>query len=107
MQHLIDAEVLRPLSTEAEVDEVLAACWAITDHWLPFLESTGQPVTYEQFQIGSQVIARVIHPYLIEHELTQTRRGTFYEPIFIQGDRDQAAAATSEYHHHRWSLGTH
>src|SRR6266700_1810981 len=35
-----------------------------------------------------------------------TKRGTFYDPIFTQSDRDQAAAA-SEYHHHRWSLGTH
>jgi AcrR family transcriptional regulator len=66
VQHLIDAAVLRPPHTETELDEVLAACWVITDHWLPFLESTGKPVTYEQFQTGSQVIARVIHPYLIE-----------------------------------------
>src|SRR5712691_9621183 len=40
VQHLIDAEVLRPLETEAELDEVLAACWIITENWLTFLEST-------------------------------------------------------------------
>jgi AcrR family transcriptional regulator len=66
VQHLIDAGVLRSPQTEAELDEVLAACWIITESWLTYLESTGQPVTYEQFQTGSQVIARVIHPYLID-----------------------------------------
>ena len=37
----------------------------------------------------------------------QTKRGTFFDPIFTQSDRDQAVAAASEYHHHCWSLGTH
>jgi AcrR family transcriptional regulator len=64
-QHLIDAHVLRPLR-EAELTEVLTACWIITENWLTFLESSGQPITYEQFQAGSPVIARVLHPYLIE-----------------------------------------
>jgi AcrR family transcriptional regulator len=64
-QHLIDARVLRPLR-EAELTEVLTACWIVTENWLTFLESSGQPITYEQFQAGSQVIARVLHPYLIE-----------------------------------------
>jgi hypothetical protein len=36
----------------------------------------------------------------------QTKRRTFYDPIFTQSDRVQAAVA-SEYHHHCWSLGTH
>jgi AcrR family transcriptional regulator len=64
-QHLIDAHVLHPLR-EAELTEVLTACWIITENWLTFLESSGQPITYEQFQAGSQVIARLLHPYLIE-----------------------------------------
>jgi hypothetical protein len=66
VQHLMDAGVLRPMRSEGELDEILAACWVIVDHWLLFLEATGQPVTYEQFQLGTQVIARVIHPYVIE-----------------------------------------
>jgi AcrR family transcriptional regulator len=64
-QHLIAAHVLRPLG-EAELTAVLTACWIITENWLTFLESSGQPITYEQFQAGSQVIASVLHPYLIE-----------------------------------------
>jgi AcrR family transcriptional regulator len=64
-QHLIDARVLRPLR-EAELTAVLTACWIVTENWLTFLESSGQPITYEQFQAGSQVIARVLHPYLNE-----------------------------------------
>jgi AcrR family transcriptional regulator len=64
-QHLIDAHVLRPLR-EGELTEVLTACWIITENWLTFLESSGQPITYEQFQAGSQVIARVLQPYLTE-----------------------------------------
>jgi hypothetical protein len=63
--HMIDAHVLRPLR-EAELTEVLTACWIITENWLTFLESSGQPITYEQFQVGSQIIASVLHPYLIE-----------------------------------------
>jgi AcrR family transcriptional regulator len=75
VQHLIDASVLRSIQTEAELDEILAACWVVTDHWLTFLESTGQPVTYEQSQAGVQVITRIIHPYLMEGESQQTHGG--------------------------------
>jgi AcrR family transcriptional regulator len=64
-QHLIEAHVLRPLG-EDELTEVLAACWIVSENWLTFLEASGQPVTYERFQAGSQVITRVIAPYLIE-----------------------------------------
>jgi AcrR family transcriptional regulator len=66
IQQLIDADVLRAPATEAELDQVLAARWIINEFWLAFLESTGQPVTHEQFQAGSQVVARIFQPYLLE-----------------------------------------
>ncbi len=64
VQHLIEAQVLRPLG-EDELARVLTACWIITENWLTFLESTSQPVNLEQFQAGSQVIAHIISPYLM------------------------------------------
>jgi AcrR family transcriptional regulator len=66
VQHLTDGGVLRPPQTETELDELLAACWIVNENWLSFLESTGQPVTYEQFQAGSQIIARILDPLVIE-----------------------------------------
>jgi AcrR family transcriptional regulator len=66
IQHLIEADVLRHTKTEAELDEILIACWVVADHWLIFLESTRQSVSYEQFQDGIQIITRIIQPYLME-----------------------------------------
>jgi len=66
IQHLVDTDVLLPTLIGTELDEMLTACWVITDHWLPFLEATGQPVTYEQFQLGDQLILRIIRPYFAE-----------------------------------------
>jgi hypothetical protein len=63
-QHLIEAHVLRPLG-EDELTEVLTACWIIAENWLTFLEATGRPVTFEQFQAGSQVIAGILSPYML------------------------------------------
>jgi AcrR family transcriptional regulator len=64
-QHLIEAHVLRPLG-EGELMKVLTACWIVTENWLTFLEATGQPVTLEQLQAGSQIIANILAPYLID-----------------------------------------
>jgi AcrR family transcriptional regulator len=66
VQHLTDGGVLRPPQTETELDELLAACWIVNENWVTFLEATGQPVTYEQFQTGSQIIARILEPLVIE-----------------------------------------
>lgn len=66
VQHLTDCGVLRPPQTETELDELLAACWIVNENWVTFLEATGQPVTYKQFQTGSQIIARILEPLVIE-----------------------------------------
>ena len=50
---------------DVRLDEVLTIAWIIANHYLVHLESMGQVVEYRDFENGTNLILKVLRPYMI------------------------------------------
>jgi AcrR family transcriptional regulator len=63
-RQFVAAGVVREPADPDGLRHLLTALWIISENWLTFLESIGQPVDVAQFQAGSETMLALITPYL-------------------------------------------
>jgi AcrR family transcriptional regulator len=49
------------------LEDVLTIVWIVANNYLVYLESMGKVVEYRDFEIGAELIFKVLHPYIVKH----------------------------------------
>lgn len=48
-----------------QLSDALTIAWIVANSYLVYLESMGQVVEYRDFEIGADLIGKVLHPYMV------------------------------------------
>jgi len=56
------------------LSDVLTIVWIIANNYLVHLESMGQVVEYRDFEIGTELILKVLHPYMVLNQYSSPKR---------------------------------
>ena len=52
---------------DVRLSDVLTIVWIVANNYLVYLESMGQVVEYRDFEIGTELILKILHPYMVEY----------------------------------------
>lgn len=51
--------------SDVKLDEILTIVWIVANNYLVHLESLGHSVEYRDFENGSELILKILHPYFV------------------------------------------
>ena len=69
---------------------LITAGWVIANNWLTFVEASGERVEPGQLRRGTDLILRVLEPYLSADAKTHLNQGVTYDSSEIHPDRPEA-----------------
>lgn len=65
LQRAVKEGLLHFPEPEIQLDEILTIAWIVSNNYLVYLESMGHKVDKRDFRKGTELVMKVIHPYLI------------------------------------------
>ncbi len=64
LNHFANSGVLKPPKDPKAAQRLAEICWLVSEYWLPFLETGGEPLTPQRLKSGAALMRQVLEPYL-------------------------------------------